>query len=565
MKFLPSQLMFFFQSRTARRNTRKLLQFLIILVALISAYSATFHFLMAMEGKDHSWLTGVYWTLTVMTTLGFGDITFTTDLGRAFSILVLLTGVVYLLVMLPFTFIQFFYAPWLEAQSKARAPRELPPGTSGHVILTGFDPVGASLVARLKQYGHDYAILQADLPKALELYDQGFRVVVGDMDDPETYRRLRVDTAAMVFASNGDMLNSNIAFTVRELSAGVPVIATADADESLDILRLAGSTHVFQFPKLLGQALARRLVGTSTRSNIIGRMDSLLIAEALVMRTPLEGKRLKDSRLRETTGANVVGIWERGRFQMPRPDTLLGPSTVLVLAGTDEHLARYDELVGRTMVHPAPVLILGGGRVGLAAARVLEERGVPYRIVEKNPKLVAEGGKYVLGNAADLDTLLAAGIRETPSVFISTHNDDLNIYLTIYCRKLRPDTQIVSRATLDRNVNTLHAAGADLVMSEASLGASTLINLLRPDNLLMLAEDLNVIRMVVPPALAGKPLKETDIRARTGCSVIAVRNAQGLWINPDPNLSLGPRDEIIIIGSSEAEKCFLRSYPEAGG
>jgi transaldolase / glucose-6-phosphate isomerase len=36
------------------------------------------------EGREHSWITGVYWTLTVMSTLGFGDITFETDLGRLF-------------------------------------------------------------------------------------------------------------------------------------------------------------------------------------------------------------------------------------------------------------------------------------------------------------------------------------------------------------------------------------------------------------------------------------------------------------------------------------------------
>ncbi len=39
---------------------------------------------MAAEGQDHSWITGVYWTLTVMSTLGFGDITFATDLAAAF-------------------------------------------------------------------------------------------------------------------------------------------------------------------------------------------------------------------------------------------------------------------------------------------------------------------------------------------------------------------------------------------------------------------------------------------------------------------------------------------------
>lgn len=62
------------------------------LVALIVSYSIIFHFIMLYEGQQHSWLTGLYWTLTVMSTLGFGDITFTSDLGRAFSVIVLLSG-----------------------------------------------------------------------------------------------------------------------------------------------------------------------------------------------------------------------------------------------------------------------------------------------------------------------------------------------------------------------------------------------------------------------------------------------------------------------------------------
>ena len=88
-----------------------------------------------VEHEQHSWITGLYWTLVVMTTLGFGDITFTSDTGRIFSIVVLLSGIVFLLVMMPFLFIRLFYAPWLEARVRLRAPREVPEGTQGHVIV----------------------------------------------------------------------------------------------------------------------------------------------------------------------------------------------------------------------------------------------------------------------------------------------------------------------------------------------------------------------------------------------------------------------------------------------
>ena len=117
---------------------------------------------------------------------------------------------------------------------------------------------------------------------------------------------------------------------------------------------------------------------------------------------------------------------------------------------------------------------------------------------------------------------MQAGIKEAPSVIITTHDDPTNIYLTIYCRRLRPDIQIISRANLERNISKLHTAGADLVMSYASMAANTILNLLKPGELLMLAEGLNIFRVVVPPSYVGKSLAESRIRTQTGCNVIAV-------------------------------------------
>ena len=141
MKYLTSQVMNFARSGDARQNLRILARYLIIVALMVIVYTLLFHVLMSMEGQSHSWLTGFYWTLTVMSTLGFGDITFQSDAGRFFSLVVLLSGVVVLLILLPFTFIEFFYAPWLEAQRQRRAPRSLPAGTHGHVLITDDEPV----------------------------------------------------------------------------------------------------------------------------------------------------------------------------------------------------------------------------------------------------------------------------------------------------------------------------------------------------------------------------------------------------------------------------------------
>ena len=565
MKFLPSQLLYLLQDRRARRNIRALAEFTLFLTVLVAVFSFLFHVIMAHEGRDFSAVTGVYWTLTVMSTLGFGDITFNSDLGRLFSIIVLVSGILFLLVMLPFTFIQFFYAPWLEAQNKSRVPRTLPPEVTRHVLITCWDPIAIALVNRLRQYGHAYVILVPEVQQALDLVDQGFRVLVGELDDATTYERAHVDRAALVVALNDDMKNTSIVYTVREIAPQVPIVANADLEDSVDILRLAGCSHVFQFMNMLGHSLARRTLGAHTRSNVIGRFEDLVIAEAPAMRTPLVGKSIRHIGLRQATGINIVGLWNRGGFSLPNPDTEVESSTVLVLAGSEAQLASYSDWIGETGDRSsAPVLILGGGRVGQAAAATLREQGVPYRIVVKNARLSGDAENCILGSAADHATLIKAGIEVAPSVFITTHNDDVNIYLTIYCRRLRPDIQIISRATLDRNINILHAAGADLVMSHASMAANTIINILTPDRVLMLTEGLNIFRCPVPSDLVGKTLLESGIRENTGCSVIALFREGRLRINPEPGESFGADDEMVMIGTAESEKNFAALYPEKG-
>jgi len=253
---------------------------------------------------------------------------------------------------------------------------------------------------------------------------------------------------------------------------------------------------------------------------------------------------------------------EPGEIQFPHAHTRIVTNTVIVLAGSEAQFRQYNELMAgeRSPARAGPVLILGAGRVGRAAAEVLEEREIDYRIVEKDARAVKQDAHYILGSAADRDTLVRTGIREAPTVIVTTHSDDLNIYLTIFCRRLRPDMQIISRATLERNVTTLHRAGADMVMSYASMGASTILDVLRPNQLLLLEEGLEVFRARVHPLLGDLSLRDSRIRELTGCNVIAVNSDGRVSLNPDPSVRLRAGDELILIGTSEAEESFVRRY-----
>jgi Trk K+ transport system NAD-binding subunit len=560
MKFFPA--VFFSQlgSRAAQRNLKVLGQFLLGLTVLIVIYSVLFHFLMAWEGKSFSWLTGVYWTLTVMSTLGFGDITFQSDLGRLFSIVVLLSGTLFMLILLPFTFIQFFYAPWMESQAAAMAPRELRAGVTGHIVLLDYGPIETALIRQLQHRHHPYVVLAPDVAEALRLHDLGVEVMVGERDHPDTYRRLRLPDAELLATTSSDMVNTNVVFTARSVSSKTLIVATAEHPESVDILRLAGSSRVLQLAEMMGQGLARRVTGRDAKSHVIGRFGELLIAEASAAGTPLVGRSLREIRLPDHAKINVIGVWERGEFSAAGPHTPISSSTVLLLAGTRAQLDDYDGLFCIYNATDKPVIIIGGGRVGSACARALEAEGIDYRIIDKAQHLTVDAERLVFGDAADLQVLQQAGLMESPAVVITTHDDDMNVYLALYCRRLRPDIQIISRSTLDRNVDTLHRAGADFVMSYASMGANAIFNLLRREDVLLLAEGLSAIEMNVPPSLAGRTLAETAIRETTGCNVVAIDTPGGLIVNPPSDTRLPLAARMIVIGGADAEELFLQRF-----
>ena len=207
-----------------------------------------------------------------------------------------------------------------------------------------------------------------------------------------------------------------------------------------------------------------------------------------------------------------------------------------------------------------PVVIIGGGRVGRAVGRALEDRGLDFRIIEELADRVRDPDHYVIGSAAHLEVLQEAGIDRSPAVVITTSDDETNLYLAIYCRRLRADIQIIARANAERNIDPLHRAGADFVMSYASMGANAIVNLLQRENALMVDEGLDVFRTPMPKSLVGKSIADSDIRRSTGCTVVALKSNGHSALNPDPHAPMPADSEIILIGTVEGEKRFYEEF-----
>ncbi|RKS53761.1 Trk K+ transport system NAD-binding subunit [Gillisia mitskevichiae] len=567
MKFVGSQLVYYLRDREFKRNSSILLRYLALLGIVIIIYSVLFHIIMAqVEGQDHSWITGFYWTLTVMSTLGFGDITFQSDLGRLFSILVLVSGIIMLLIVLPFAFIRHFYVPLLESQDKNRVPRQVPQGTKDHILICSYDVIARELTERLKQEKTPFYVIENELPKALEYFDERVPILFGELDNQETFILANIKNAKMIVVNRDDILNTKIILTIRNITSTVPIVAIATDIESVHVQELSGADHVLPVKRWLGEQLANRVNAQHARSQPIGQYEDLFIAELPVLYTHLASKTIREAGLRQKFGVSIVAIWERGRLKPVHGKEKLTFESVLVIIGNKEQLQSIDEIFYDHKINPNPVLVIGGGKVGLAAIELLNKNNVVVNLIDKDPEICEKArhvcNKVFAGRASDYELLKKAGILEAPSVLLSTNDDTMNIHIASYCRQLNKELRIVSRISEARNIDIIHRAGANFVLSYATLGSEAVLAISKGHELTVLGEGISLFITPTPSSLEGKSLAESGIGANTGLSVIAIKeNSKVLTLLTSDTL-LPPGAEIVMLGNTEMRNKFNEIYRE---
>lgn len=561
MKTLAAELAFFFRGR-ARANLKLLLGYAGFLLAMMLTYSLLFQYvMMRVEGREFSFVTGLYWTITVMTTLGFGDITFHTDAGRAFAAVVTLSGLVFLLIVLPFGLISLFVAPWTEERLKRRLSRALPASTRGHVIVCGWSPVSLALVRRLDAAGVETVVATPDHAQAVRLQDGGVRVVYGAPSDPEVLESLRVGQARAVVANLRDADNVNVVLTTRAV-ADTPVVAVAADAESAELLGIAGAAGVVPLTDILAGHLAVRSTTRGARSHILGSYAGVVVAEVPLGGTPSVGRTLGEVDIPARSGAAVAGVLERGRFSLPGPSTLVSESTVVVLVGSRSQLEAVEPILGGGP-RDESILVIGHGSVGCAAAGILAGSGVPFRLVDKDPTAGCGRHDAHVGDATRSAVLHEAGAAEASGIIVTTNDDGANVLLTLACRHLNPGVRLVSRANRDENVRELYAAGADFVVSRASVGAALVMAALEGHESVVVTEGVSVFWQPVPPDLVGMPVSAVRSGLDEGAAVVALLRPGGSApVDTATEAVMEAGATLVLIGGEGAQAAFVSRYGE---
>ncbi|NLE11868.1 MAG: potassium transporter TrkA [Actinobacteria bacterium] len=543
------------------RNVIVLIGYVVFLAVVIAVHARVFQYLMATyeSDPDHSFINGLYWTITTMTTLGYGDITFLSHAGKLFSAWVTLSGFIFLLILLPFGIISVVFAPWLENLLRYRPRTRLKRGLKEHVVICGWDPVTETLARSLVASDTAYVTIEPDVEEVRRLEEAGASALLGVPTDAQTLTRARVETARLVIANMSDPDNVNLALTVASLCS-TPVAAVVTQPERKELMTVAGARHVVPLRETLGNYLAVRATTRGAMGHVVDSLGDLLFAEIPTHGTPLVGLSIRSTNIREKTGISVIGLWERGRFSLPEPEKTITDGMIMLLVGTEAGLTSLEEMIGQHTESDF-VIVLGHGTVGSSAAAFLRRRGVRHTIVDRDAVPDDDEPELIQGDASEHEVLMRAGIERARGLIVTTNDDGTNVFLTLASRHLNPHVRIAARANREENVDELYAAGADFVVSHSSVGASILTNIVAGRQNVFLSEGVHIFWKRVPQILHGKTLTEARLRSLTGATVVAIRQSHAkIVLDLSPETVLDQSTSLLLVGTAESETLFSKRF-----
>ena len=177
--------------------------------------------------------------------------------------------------------------------------------------------------------------------KVQDIADQVSYAMRADLHDTGVIQSLglrNLDGAVVAIADN---MESSIMATILSKEAGIPyVLAKAQDELHASILRRVGADAIV-FPEMeMGRRVAKNLVSTNF-ADWIELSPDYSIVETRVPEKWI-GKTLRELRIRERYGFNVVGIKKNEKVDVNvGPEKPLEEGSIMIFIGSNEMLNKY--------------------------------------------------------------------------------------------------------------------------------------------------------------------------------------------------------------------------------
>lgn len=218
------------------------------------------------------------------------------------------------------------------------------------------------------------------------------------------------------------------------------------------------------------------------------------------------------------------------------------------------------------------LIVLGYGDVGKRVTEILKRNNLNFLVVDSHPEVFDKADfDFVVGNATSEDTLKEANVENASTIIISLNDDNDVIFATLIARNLNPSVTIMARANSYRSIDKIYKAGADYVPSISIVAGQMLArmtsecvqdvcSLIDEDIKLYEGIDIEKHRVRDGDPLVGKSIKELDIRAKIGCTIIGIERNNDVITDITPSLLIQLGDVVAVVGGKTEIAMFKKKY-----
>lgn len=244
--------------------------------------------------------------------------------------------------------------------------------------------------------------------------------------------------------------------------------------------------------------------------------------------------------------------------------------TAVMIEGVIGKALRRRRMERRIRELNAHTIVAGCGRTGRFVIQELVGSGLDFVVIDRDVQMLEQisaehGGQvpYVVGDATDDHSLIAAGVARASGLVTALPDDPDNVFVTISARSLNPRLRIVSKAITLGVEAKLERAGANATVSPHRIGGLRLVTeLVRPHTAEFLDSMMrgtgegqlrfDDVEVRGGSRYEGQSLREVPLRTEANVLVVAIRGSDGKFIyNPPAEQRIEPGSYIVVLGTRD--------------
>jgi trk system potassium uptake protein TrkA len=444
-------------------------------------------------------------------------------------------------------------------------------------IVIGAGEVGYHIAERLSREGQDVVVVEQDPVIRARVQDElDVMTVEGSGSSPRVLEEAGVRRADLLIAvADIDEVNVTACILAKEYGVATRIARVRDPDFSESVFLEKGrrlGIDLLINPNIVVAEEILDLVQTPAAAEV-GKFAGgkvMMLGLQIQPGAPILGQPLSSLRaFHTTTPFLVVAVVREGKLILPDGETILREGDHIYFVSKRESVNDILTLLGKTESIVERVMVIGGGRMGLRIAQLLEAERFKVKLVEQQQERCQELSELLAntlilhGDGTDVRTLVEEGIAEMDAVVAVTDDEATNILAALLAKE-QGAKKVMALVKRPQLLHLLPHLGIDAAISPRTLTAGIILKYVRKGRVLSIFElpesDAETLEMMVTPQsrLAGKSIREAGLPS--GAIIGAIVHRDEIVI-PRGDTLLQPEDHVVVFALPaaipEIEKLFV--------